>query len=112
MERTLIQHIEVRKNQAGQDRAYIAGTRIRVQDIYVDSEVLGKPPEAIVAALPHLTLAQVHAALAYYFDHREEILDELRQDEQFVAVMKEQTGPGPLEMKLRDSGVGDAISSG
>ena len=112
MQRTLIQHIEIRKNRAGQDRAFIVGTRVRVQDIYVDSEVLGKSPEQIVAALPHLTLAQVHAALAYYFDHREEILDELRQDEQFVAVMKERTGPGPLDTKLRDAGIGDAISSG
>lgn len=112
MEHTLIQHIEMRKNRAGQDRAHIAGTRVRVQDIYVDSEVFGKSPEEIVAALPHLTLAQVHAALAYYFDHREQILDELRQDEQFLALMKERTGPGPRETKLRDSGVGDAISSG
>lgn len=112
MERTLIQHIEIRKNRDGQDRAFIAGTRVRVQDIYVDSEVLGKSPEEIAAALPHLTLAQIHAALAYYFDHREDILDELRQDERFLAVMKERTGPGPLETKLRNAGSGDAISSG
>jgi uncharacterized protein (DUF433 family) len=112
MDHAPTQHIEIRNNRDGQARAYIAGTRIRVQDIYVDSEVSGKSPEEIVAALPHLTLAQVHSALAYYFDHREEILDELRQDEQFVAMMKTQTGPGPLETKLRDAGVGDAISSG
>jgi uncharacterized protein (DUF433 family) len=112
MERMLIQHIEIRKNRDGQDRAYIVGTRVRVQDIYVDSEVLSKSPEEIVAALPHLTLAQVHAALAYYFDHREEILDELRQDEHFVAMLKQRTGPGPLETKLRSAGGGDAVSSG
>jgi uncharacterized protein (DUF433 family) len=111
MERTPNQYIEIRKNRGGQDRAFVAGTRIRVQDVYVDSEVLGKSPEEIVAALPHLTLGQLHAALAYYFDHREEILEELRQDEQFVALMKTQTGPGPLEKKLRDAGVGDTISS-
>lgn len=109
---TLTQHVEIRKNRDGQDRAFITGTRVRVQDIYVDSEVLGKSPEEIVAGLPHLTLAQVHAALAYYFDHRQEILDELRQDEQFVAAMKLRTGPGPLEAKLRNAGLGDAISSG
>jgi uncharacterized protein (DUF433 family) len=111
MERTPIQYIEIRKNRDGQDRAFIIGTRVRVQDIYVDSQVFGKSAEEIVAALPHLTLAQVHAALAYYFDHRDDILDEIRQDKQFVALMKEQTGPGPLEIKLRNSGVGDAISS-
>jgi uncharacterized protein (DUF433 family) len=112
MDRTLTQHIEIRKNRAGQDRAFIAGTRVRVQDIYVDAEVLGKSPEQIVAGLPHLTLAQVHAALAYYFDHRDQILDELRQDEQFLAVIKKQTGPGPLETKLGNAGSGDAVSSG
>jgi uncharacterized protein (DUF433 family) len=107
-----MQHVEIRKNRAGQERAYIVGTRVRVQDIYVDSEVLGKTPEEIVTALPHLTLAQVHAALAYYFDYRDDILDELRQDEEFVAAMKNRTGPGPLERKLRDAGIDDAISSG
>jgi uncharacterized protein (DUF433 family) len=111
MERSLVQHIEIRKNRSGQERAYIVGTRVRVQDIYIDSEVVGKSPEQIVTALPHLTLAQVHAALAYYFDHREEILREMREDEQFVSLMKEQTGPGPLELKLRESGIRDEISS-
>ena len=50
MDRTLIQHIEIRKNRAGQDRAFVAGSRVRVQDTYVDSEVLGKSPDEIVAS--------------------------------------------------------------
>jgi uncharacterized protein (DUF433 family) len=112
MSRTLTQHIEIRQNLDGQDRAFIVGTRIRVQDIYVDSEVHGKSPEEIIADLPQLSLAQVHAALSYYFDHRDEILHELREDEQFVALMKQRTGPGPLERKLRDESAGDAVSSG
>jgi uncharacterized protein (DUF433 family) len=33
----------------------------------------GVPPEAIPSQLPHLTLAQVFAALSYYSDHQEEI---------------------------------------
>jgi uncharacterized protein (DUF433 family) len=112
MSRTPTQHIEIRQNRDGQDRAFVVGTRVRVQDIYVDSEVLGKSPEDIVASLPQLTLAQVHAALAYYFDNRNEILDELREDEAFVALMKQRTGPGPLELKLRDASTGDAVSPG
>jgi uncharacterized protein (DUF433 family) len=111
MERRPIQHIEIQTNRDGQTRAVITGSRVRVQDIYVDFEVLGKSAEEIAAALPHLTLAQIHAALAYYFDHREEILEELRQDGQFLAKMKSQTGPGPLETKLRNAGSGDAIPS-
>lgn len=73
-------HIELRDNRDGQPRAYIAGTRVRVQDIYVACEVHRQTPDQVVASLPHLTLGQVHAALAYYFDHREEVLEEVRQD--------------------------------
>ncbi|MFV2067660.1 MAG: DUF433 domain-containing protein [Pirellulales bacterium] len=112
MERTVISHIETRKNRAGQDRATISGTRVRVQDIYMDSEVRGKSPDEIVGSIPHLSLAQVHAALAYYFDNRQAILDEIRQDEDFVAKMRARTGPGPLEEKLKGTDAEDAVSSG
>jgi uncharacterized protein (DUF433 family) len=107
-----VQYIEIRNNRDGQERAFIAGTRVRVQDIYLDFEVIGKTPDEIVASLPHLTLSQVYAALAYYFDHRDEILDEVRQDKEFVKKLKSQTGPGPLEMKLRGGDGGHAVSPG
>lgn len=88
--------IELRPSRSGGARAFIAGTRVRVQDIYALSEVDKKTPEQIVEALPHLTLGQVHAALAYYFDHRAEILQELHDAEQVAARIHQQTGPGPL----------------
>ena len=105
-------HLELRPNRDGQLRAYIAGTRVRVQDVYVDSEIHGKSPDEIVSLLPHLTLAQVHAALSYYFDHRDAILEEIRQDGESVARMKAKTGPGPLERKLKGTDShGDSVSS-
>ena len=48
--------IELRPNRSGQQRAYIAGTRVRVQDIYALAEVQGRSPDEIVEALPHLSL--------------------------------------------------------
>jgi uncharacterized protein (DUF433 family) len=48
----------------------IAGTRIRVQDVVVWHEAWGLSPEEIVTDFPQLTLAQVHAALAYYYEYR------------------------------------------
>jgi uncharacterized protein (DUF433 family) len=104
-------HIEIRKNGAEQDRAYVAGTRTRVQDIYGLAEIHGLSPDQIVEQLPHLTLGQVHAALAYYFDHRDAIQSELREDEQFVEMMRRQTGPGPLEQRLSAARGDDAVSS-
>lgn len=104
-------HIEVRPNRAGQPRAYIVGTRVRVQDIYALSEVHGLTADQIVEQLPHLTLGQVHAALSYLFDHREQILNELREDEEFVRLMREKTGPGPLEERLAAMRAANAIPS-
>lgn len=114
MGHTTTQYIEIRANRDGQPRAFIVGTRIRVQDIYFLSEAERKSPDEIVAVYPHLSLGQIHAALSYYFDHRDEILQEIRQDNEFVAKMRTQLGPGPLERKrggLADS-EDDAISSG
>ena len=89
-------HIELRPNREGQLRAFIAGTGVRVQDVYALSEVQGKTPAEIVQALPHLTLAQVHAALFYYFDHREAILQEMREDDDFGRRLRAAAGPGVL----------------
>ena len=55
----------------------IAGTRIRVSHIAFRYERERQSPDDIVQAYPHLTLAQVHAALSYYYSHREDIDQEI-----------------------------------
>ena len=106
------QHIELRPNRSGQPRAYIAGTRVRVQDIYAMWELQGLQPEEIARSLPHLTLSKVYSALAYYLENRDSILNEVRQDQDFVRHFKAVTGPGPLEAKLgRANGDGDSLPS-
>ncbi len=81
----------------------IVGTRVRVQDIYIDSEVHGMTPDDIAAGYPQMTLAQVHAALAYYFDHRDEIQTELLEDRNLVQEVRAKSGTGPLEQKIKGS---------
>jgi uncharacterized protein (DUF433 family) len=104
--------IESRLNRDGHPRAYIVGTRVRVQDIYALAELQGLSADEIVGSLPHLTLAQVHAALAYYFENRETILSEVREDNEFVNHTRAMTGPGPLEHKLKGTEASrDSISS-
>jgi uncharacterized protein (DUF433 family) len=65
-------------------RACIAGHRVRVLDIVVWHEHQGMPPDDIVSHVPSLTLADVHAALAYYFDHVAEIQEEMRTERALV----------------------------
>ena len=61
-------------------RACIAGHRIRVADIVVWHEQRGYSADEIVGFFPGVSLSDVHSALAYYFDHREEIQSELAAD--------------------------------
>jgi uncharacterized protein (DUF433 family) len=104
-------HIEIRQNRAGQNRAYIEGTRVRVSDVYGYAEIQGLRPDQIVEQLPHLSLGQVHAALSYFFDHRDQVLQEIREDEDFVRLIRERSGPGPLEVMRGESPGDHAVSS-
>jgi uncharacterized protein (DUF433 family) len=68
----------------------IAGHRIRVQDIAILHEDYGYSPDEILSYYPSLTLADIHAALAYYFDHREAIRQDISDDEAFVEAFQQQ----------------------
>ncbi len=68
----------------------VADHRIRVQDIACDYEQKGMTPDQICDAHPGLALAQVHAALAYFFDHRDEVLAEIRADREFAESFQRQ----------------------
>lgn len=70
----------------GQPR--IAGTRLKAQHIAIEYERLGWTPDQICDAHPGITLAQVHAALSYYFEHKDEIDKTIREDEEFVARLR------------------------
>lgn len=83
MEDIVRQHITKTPGICG-GRACIAGHRVRVMDVVVWHELRGMCPEEIVCQFPGITLAHVHAALAYYFDNRAEIEADLRNDEQWA----------------------------
>src|SRR5882757_5718759 len=50
----------------------IAGSRIRVQDIYVWHELQSRSVEEIITKFPQLTHADVYAALTYFWDNRQD----------------------------------------
>ena len=99
MDKTIATHIEITPGVCG-GKPRIAGHRIRVQDVVVWSEHCGLTPDEIVSRYPQLTLGDVHAALAYYFDHLDEVRRDMQEDDQFVAELKAKLGPGPLAKKL------------
>lgn len=58
----------------------ISETRFPVRSVVAYVLHHGLTPEELVARFPHLTLAQVHDALAYYYDNREEVDRELAEN--------------------------------
>jgi Protein of unknown function (DUF433) len=58
-------------------------------------------PAEIVATYPTLTLAQVHAALAYYYEHRAEIQMAIAEEDKFVEEVKTKSSPSVLQEKLK-----------
>ncbi|MFI5456711.1 MAG: DUF433 domain-containing protein [Isosphaerales bacterium] len=62
----------------------IAGHRITVSDVAIWHERMGMSPDEIVSEYPTITLSDVHAALAYYFDHRDEVDQEIREGKEFA----------------------------
>jgi uncharacterized protein (DUF433 family) len=93
-----INHIEITPGVCG-GRPRISGHRIRVQDVAVWHEMLGLSPDEIASDHPGIALADIHAALAYYHDHRDEIHRDMEADEALIEEMK-RTVPSKLLQKL------------
>jgi uncharacterized protein (DUF433 family) len=99
----ITEYIGVRPGYCG-GRPHILGHRIKVKHIAVWHEQLGMTPTEIVATHPTITLAQVHAALAYYYDHRDDIQAEIAEERSFVDEMKSKAGPSRLQEILKARG--------
>src|SRR6266851_9254034 len=76
-------------------KACIAGHRVRVLDIVVWHEYQGMSADEIVSHVPTINLADVHAALTYYFDHADEIQQEMRAERAFSEEFRRGQQRGP-----------------
>ncbi len=103
------QHIEVTPGTCG-GKPRIAGHRVRVQDIVLWTEQ-GQSPDEIVHHIPTITLADVHAALTYYHDHRDQIDQDIREEFDVSTKMKAASGPGLLERVQAKDAKSDQIPS-
>lgn len=98
------EHIEITPEICG-GKPRIAGHRIRVQDVVIWYEHLGMSPDEIIYHHPSINLADVYAALTYYYDHLEEIRQQIQEGEEFAKELAAKT-PSILQQKLRERNVG------
>ena len=101
------EHVGITPGLCG-GKPHILGHRIKVQHVVIWHERMGMTPDEIVATYPGLTLADVHAALSYYHDHREAIRADIQADEEFVAQMRANSPPSPLQEKLKQRNGADS----
>jgi len=97
--KSIEQHIDCTPGIAG-GKPRIAGHRIKVQDIAIWHERLGRSADEIAAEYD-LPLASVYAALAYYFDHRAEIDRDIEEGRAFAEALQART-PSKLAIKLQE----------
>jgi uncharacterized protein (DUF433 family) len=93
-------HIEISPDICG-GKPRIAGSRIRVQDIVIWHDRMGLSADEIVSRYPHLPLAGVYAALAYYHDHRLAIDADMESGRALVEEMR-RLYPSKLHAKLAE----------
>jgi len=84
---------------------YIAGTRTKVEEVILDHLAYRWDAEEIQRQHPHLTLGQIHSALAYYYDHQEELDREIDKGLREVALLRADLGTSPIRLKLRAQGL-------
>ena len=81
--------------------AWIDNTKVKVIEVVVDKLAHGSSPEEIHFQYPHLSLAQIHAAFAYYYDHQAELDAEIQRRWQEANTLAAQEEESPLRKRLR-----------
>lgn len=79
----------------------LAGTTVKVVELVMEQEAWGWSPQEIHLQHPHLSLGQIHSALSYYWDHREELDRDIARRGQLVERLEREAGPSPVKERLR-----------
>src|SRR5438105_1834612 len=84
---------------------WISGANTKVVEVVLDKMAHNSSPEEIHEQYPHLSLAQIYAALSYYYDHQAEVDADIERRDRYVEELRaQQTNPltrQELESRLR-----------
>jgi uncharacterized protein (DUF433 family) len=86
-------------------RAWIDDTNVKVIEVVLDWKAYGWGPEEIRREHDnYFSLAQIHAAFCYYFDHQAEFDAEIERQCQEVDKLRAESLNSPVRQKLRALG--------
>ena len=83
---------------------HLAGTRTKVIEIALDRLAHHWDADEIQRQHPHLSLAQIYSALAYYYDHQAEMDRDIDEQMRAAEQIRASLGESPLRLKLRALG--------
>jgi len=90
-------HIEIRED----GQPMITGTRTKVLMVAMDRLAYHWDADEIQRQRPHLSKGQLYSALAYYFDHEEEMNRAIAEEERYAEEMYQKVRNPALEAKLK-----------
>lgn len=82
-------------------RAWIDDTNIKVIEVALDHIAYGWSADEIHLQHRHLSLAQIHAALSFYFDHQQEFDGKIEASLQEADRLAAESRDSPLRRRLR-----------
>ena len=82
----------------------IAGTTMKVVELVLDHLAYGWSPEELHFQHPELTLGQIHSALAYYWDHKAELDEDIERRFQVVDQLQQTKSSTSLAERLKARG--------
>jgi len=78
----------------------IGGTTMKVVELIAERLGYGWSPEELHFQHPHLSMAQIHSALAYYFDHQEELDNDVERRLVETNQIRKRIPPSGLQARL------------
>jgi uncharacterized protein (DUF433 family) len=83
----------------------IGGTTMKVVELVLETHAYGWSPDELQFQHPYLTLGQIHSALAYYWDHKEELDRDIERRLERVEHIRRDVGPSQLAERLKAKGL-------
>ena len=85
-------------------RAWIDDTNVKVVEVVLDHLAYGWSPEEMHYQHPHLSLAQIYAALAHYYDHQAEFDRQIEESRRRADELAAKSADSPVRRRLRAAG--------
>ncbi|MDO8673798.1 MAG: DUF433 domain-containing protein [Dehalococcoidia bacterium] len=83
---------------------FIAGTTMKVVELVLEQAAYGWSPEEMHFQHPYLSLGQIHSALAYYWDHKDDLDNDVEKRLAQVERIQKQVKPTLLNDRLKGRG--------